>query len=315
MALLRYCAGRLAASLLTVLAGASLIFLMVHLIPGDPVAVLLQDQFTLETAAAMRMRLGLDRPLADQYLTFMRNVATGRLGLSFRSDRPVASIIAEQFPATAQLALAATAVAVAVGVPLGMVAAVHRGGALDYLTMGGALLAICVPSFVLGLGLLLVFSYELGWVPMIGAGAAAGAAETARGLVLPALVLGLRTAALLSRVSRSSLLNVLALEFIRTARAKGAPRRSVLYRHALRNSVLPVITILGVTIGHLLAGTAIVEVVFSRPGIGKLLVDAVLSRDLPQVQGTLIVFLVIVIVVNAIVDVVYSLVDPRIAYA
>jgi ABC-type dipeptide/oligopeptide/nickel transport system permease component len=314
MTLLGYFLRRFAASVLTVLMGASVIFLMVHLIPGDPVAMLLQDQFTPETAAAMRARLGLDRPLADQYLTFMRNVAIGRLGLSFRSDRPVARIIAEQFPATAELALAATAVAVGIGVPLGMVAAVHRGSPLDYLTMGGALLAICVPSFVLGLGLLLVFSYELGWVPMIGAGAA-GVAETARALVLPALVLGLRTAALLSRVSRSSLLNVLGLEFIRTAHAKGAPRRSVLYRHALRNSVLPVITILGVTIGHLLAGTAIVEVVFSRPGIGKLLVDAVLSRDLPQVQGTLIVFLVIVIVVNAAVDVVYSLVDPRISYA
>jgi len=297
-----------------VLAGASVIFLLVHLIPGDPVAALLQDQFTPETAAAMRVRLGLDRPLADQYVTFMGNLAAGRFGASFRSGRPVARIIAEQFPATAQLALASTAVAVGVGVPLGVLAAVHRGRALDYLTMGGALLAICVPSFVVGLGLLFVFAYELGWVPVIGAGAA-GAVETARGLILPALVLGLRTAALLSRVSRSSLLNVLGLDFIRTARAKGAAERSVLYRHALRNSVLPVITILGVTIGHLLAGTAIVEVVFSRPGIGKLLVDAVLARDLPQVQGTLIVFLVIVIVVNAAVDVVYSLVDPRIAYA
>ena len=296
------------------LAGASVIFLLVHLIPGDPVAALLQDQFTPETAAAMRVRLGLDRPLADQYVTFMGNLAAGRFGASFRSGRPVARIIAEQFPATAQLALASTAVAVGVGVPLGVLAAVHRGRALDYLTMGGALLAICVPSFVVGLGLLFVFAYELGWVPVIGAGAA-GAVETARGLILPALVLGLRTAALLSRVSRSSLLNVLGLDFIRTARAKGAAGRSVLYRHALRNSVLPVITILGVTIGHLLAGTAIVEVVFSRPGIGKLLVDAVLARDLPQVQGTLIVFLVIVIVVNAAVDVVYSLVDPRIAYA
>ena len=296
------------------LAGASVIFLLVHLIPGDPVAALLQDQFTPETAAAMRVRLGLDRPLADQYAMFMSNLATGRFGASFRSGRPVARIIAEQFPATAQLALASTAVAVGVGVPLGVLAAVHRGRALDYLTRGGALLAICVPSFVVGLGLLFVFAYELGWVPVIGAGAA-GAVETARGLILPALVLGLRTAALLSRVSRSSLLNVLGLDFIRTARAKGAAGRSVLYRHALRNSVLPVITILGVTIGHLLAGTAIVEVVFSRPGIGKLLVDAVLARDLPQVQGTLIVFLVIVIVVNAAVDVVYSLVDPRIAYA
>jgi len=311
---LRYCTYRLAASLATVLAGATVIFFMVHLMPGDPVAALLQDQFTPETAAAMRIRLGLNHPLVAQYLGFMGNLATGRLGTSFRSEQPVAHIIAGQFPATAQLAAAATIVSVGLGIPLGMAAALHRGRALDFLTMGGALLAICVPSFVLGLALLLVFSFELGWFPMIGGGAG-GPLETLRGLVLPALVLGLRTGALLSRISRSSLLNVLGLDFVRTARAKGATRRAVLYRHALRNSLLPVITILGVTIGHLLAGTAIVEVVFSRPGIGKLLVDAVLARDLPQIQGTLVVFLVIVIVVNALVDIAYSLVDPRIAYA
>jgi peptide/nickel transport system permease protein len=297
-----------------VFAGATVIFLMVHLIPGDPVAALLQDQFTPAAAAAVRVRLGLDRPLLLQYAMFMGNVATGRLGTSFRSNRPVGRIIAGQFPATAQLTVAAALVAVAVGVPLGMAAAVHRGRALDYVTMSAALAAICVPSFVLGLGLLFVFSYELGWTPMIGAGAT-GIGEILRGLVLPAIVLGLRTAALLSRVARSSLLNVLGLEYIRTARAKGAPRRRVLYRHALRNAVLPVLTLLGVTVGHLLAGTAIVEVVFSRPGLGNLLVDAVVARDLPQIQGTLIVFLVIVVVVNAAVDILYTVVDPRITYA
>jgi len=298
----------------TVLAGATLIFLMVHLIPGDPVAALLQDQFTAETYAATRARLGLDRPLGAQYLLFLQNVATGRLGTSFRSQRPVTQVLAEQFPYTVELATGAIVLAVGLGVPLGMVAAVHRGHAVDYLTMGAALLAICVPSFVLGLAFLLVFSFHLGWFPTIGAGGG-GVLDTLRSLTLPALVLGLRTAALLSRIARSSLLNVLNLDFIRTARAKGASRRAILYRHALRNSLLPVITLLGVTLGHLLAGTAIVEIVFSRPGIGKLLVDAVLSRDLPQIQGTLVVFLVIVIVVNTLVDLAYSVADPRIAYA
>jgi peptide/nickel transport system permease protein len=296
-----------------VLSGATVIFLLVHLMPGDPVAALLQEQFSKETYEATRARLGLDKPLVVQYGRFLHNVVTGRLGTSFRSQRPVARIIAEQFPYTSQLAVGAIVLAVGLGVPLGMAAAVHRGRPIDYVTMGVALLAICVPSFVLGLGFLLLFSFHLGWFPTIGAGGG-GLLETLRSLTLPAVVLGLRTAALLSRIARSSLLNVLNLDFVRTARAKGATRRSVLYKHALRNSLLPVITILGVTLGHLLAGAAIVETVFSRPGIGKLLVDAVLARDLPQIQGTLVIFLVIVIVVNMLVDLAYTVADPRIAY-
>ena len=202
---------------------------------------------------------------------------------------------------------------VVVGIPVGVLAAVHRGRPADYITMGIALLGVCVPSFVLGLGMLLLFSLKLGWFPIIGAGA--GFLDGLRSLTLPAMALGIRTAALLSRIARSSLLNVLNLDFVRTARAKGLPGRSVLYRHALRNSLLPVITILGLNLGQLLAGTAIVEIVFSRPGIGKLLVDAVLSRDFPQTQGTLLIFLVNVTIVNMLVDVAYSLVDPRIRYA
>ena len=311
--MLPYFLRRLGASVVTVLAGATIIFFMVHMIPGDPAAALLADLFTRETYEAVQKRLGLDKPLAVQSLTFMKNVASGHLGTSFRSDRPVARIIAEQFPYTLQLAIAAMILATALGIPLGMLAAVHRGRPADYMTMGGALLAVCVPSFVLGLGLLLLFSLKLGWFPTIGAGS--GVADTLRSLTLPAVALGLRTAALLSRIARSSLLNVLNLDFIRTARAKGVPQRSVLYRHALRNSLLPVITILGLNLGQLLAGTAIVEIVFSRPGIGKLLVDAVVSRDFPQIQGTMLIFLVIVTIVNMMVDVAYSVADPRIKYA
>jgi len=310
---LLYFLRRLGASIITVLAGATIIFFMVHMIPGDPAAALLADLFTRETYEAVQKRLGLDKPLAVQYLTFMKNVVSGHLGTSFRSDRPVARIISEQFPYTLQLAIAAMILATALGIPLGMLAAVHRGRPADYVTMGGALLAVCVPSFVLGLGLLLLFSLKLGWFPTIGAGT--GVADTLRSLTLPAVALGLRTAALLSRIARSSLLNVLNLDFIRTARAKGVPQRSVLYRHALRNSLLPVITILGLNLGQLLAGTAIVEIVFSRPGIGKLLVDAVVSRDFPQIQGTMLIFLVIVTIVNMLVDVAYSVADPRIKYA
>lgn len=285
---------------------------MVHLIPGDPVAALLGDLFNQETYEAVQARLGLDKPLVAQYLTFMKNVASGQLGTSFRSDRPVLQIIVEQFPYTLQLAVAAMVLSVALGIPIGTLAAVHRGRPADYITMGVALLAVCVPSFVLGLGMLLFFSLKLGWFPTIGAGT--GFVDTLRSLTLPAVALGLRTAALLSRIARSSLLNVLNLDFVRTAHAKGVPRRLVLYRHALRNSLLPVITILGLNLGQLLAGTAIVEIVFSRPGIGKLLVDAVLSRDFPQIQGTMLIFLVNVTIVNTLVDVAYSLADPRIKY-
>lgn len=298
---------------MTVLAGATVIFFMVHMMPGDPVAALLGDLFSQETYQTVQARLGLDKPLVTQYATYMRNVFSGHLGTSFKSDRPVLRVIAEQFPYTLQLAVAAMLVSVVLGIPLGMMAAVHRGRPTDYLTMGGALLAICVPSFVLGLGMLLLFSLKLGWFPTIGAGTES-LTGVLRAVTMPALALGLRTAALLSRIARSSLLNVLNLDFIRTARAKGVPHRTVLYRHALRNSLLPVITILGLNLGQLLAGTAIVEIVFSRPGLGKLLVDAVLARDFPQIQGTMLVFLVNVTIVNMLVDVAYSLTDPRIKY-
>jgi peptide/nickel transport system permease protein len=304
----------LGASAITVLAGATVIFFMVHLIPGDPVTALLGDLFSRETYEVVQSRLGLDKPLFTQYLAFLGRMVSGQLGTSFRSDRPVALIIAEQFPYTLQLAVASMVVSAVLGIPLGMLAAVRRGQPADYLTMGGALLAICVPSFVLGLALILLFSFRLGWFPTIGAGTA-GIGDMIRSLTLPALALGLRTAALLSRIARSSLLNVLSLDFIRTAHAKGVPARGVLYKHALRNSLLPVITILGLNLGQLLAGTAIVEIVFSRPGIGKLLVDAVLARDLPQVQGTMLIFLVNVTIVNMLVDLAYSMADPRIRYA
>lgn len=304
---------KIAVSLITVLAGTTVIFLMVHMIPGDPVAALLVDVFSSETYEAVRTRLGLDRPLPVQYVAFMRNVVTGSLGTSFRSGQPVGGIVAEQFLYTLQLALAAISIAVVIGIPLGMVAAVHRGRPADYLTMTGALLAICVPNFVLGLGMLLVFSFRLGWFPTISVGEG-GFVDALRAAALPASALGLRTAALLSRIARSALLNVLNLDYIRTARAKGATARAVLYRHALRNSLLPVITILGLTLGQLLGGTAIVEIVFSRPGIGRLLVDAVVTRDFPIIQGTMLFFLVNVTLINMLVDIAYSLADPRIRY-
>jgi ABC-type dipeptide/oligopeptide/nickel transport system permease component len=311
--LLLYLLRKIGVSLITVLAGATVIFLMVHMIPGDPVAALLVDVFSSETYDAVRTRLGLDQPLVVQYLSFMRNVATGNLGTSFRSGQPVIGIVAEQFLYTVELAAAAIAIAIVLGIPIGVVAAVHRGGPADYLTMAGALLAICVPNFVLGLGMLLLFSLRLGWFPTISVGQG-GLFEAIRAAALPATALGLRTAALLSRISRSSLLNVLNLDYIRTARAKGVSGRAVLYRHALRNSLLPVITILGLSLGQLLGGTAIIEIVFSRPGIGRLLVDAVVTRDFPIIQGTMLVFLVNVTLINMLVDVAYSFADPRIKY-
>ena len=311
--MLAYFLRRVAVSLITVLAGATVIFFMVHMIPGDPVAALLADVFSYETYEAVRTRLGLDRPLVVQYVGFMRSLVTGNLGTSFRSGQPVGQIVADQFLYTLQLAVAASIISVVIGIPLGMIAAVHRGKPADYLTMGGTLLAICVPNFVLGLGMLLLFSFRLGWFPTISVGQG-GFVDALRAATLPATALGLRTAAILSRISRSSLLNVLNLDFIRTARAKGAPGRSVLYKHALRNSLLPVITILGLNLGQLLGGTAIVEIVFSRPGIGRLLVDAVVTRDFPIIQGTMFVFLINVTIINMFVDIAYSIADPRIRY-
>jgi peptide/nickel transport system permease protein len=254
---------------------------------------------------ALRAALGLDRPLAEQYLSYLARTATLDLGTSFSYQRPVARLLAERIPATLELALAALALALAIALPLGVVAARHRGGALDTGAMGFSLLGAAVPNFWLGPVLILVFSLWLGWTPVSGR-------EGAASLILPAITLGTGLAAVLARMVRSSVLEVLGEDYIRTARAKGLRESSVLWGHALRNAWLPVLTLIGLQLGGVLAGAVITETVFAWPGVGSLLIEAIQARDYPVVQACVLLISLTYVLVNALTDLVCAWADPRV---
>jgi len=281
---------------------------MIHLVPGDPVQVMLQDYGSAEQAAQLRHALGLDRPLPVQYGIFLRNLARGDLGRSIRTGRPVAAEIALRLPYTLRLTAASMAVAIALGLALGTLAAVHHRRLLDYAATASALAGISLPSFWFGLVMILIFSYYLRWLPPAGA-------DTAGSLVLPAVTLGTEAASIIARLCRSSLLEVLRQEFIRTARAKGAADARVLYRHGLRNALIPMLSIVGLQFAGLLGGAVIVESVFGWPGIGRLAVDAIMNRDIPVIQGVVLVAAAIFVAVNLGVDLLYAVADPRIRYS
>ena len=295
---------RLAAAAGVVLGVALLTLLLVHLVPGDPVELILGESARPADRAALRASLGLDRPLPAQLADQVARLARFDLGTSLFSRRPVADLIAERFPATLALAAAALLTAVAVALPLGMLAARHRGRGADAAAMGLALFGQSVPSFWLGPLLILVFSVWLGWTPVSGN-------EGPASLVLPAVTLGAGMAAVLARMVRSSLLEVFGEEFLRTARAKGLSEDAVMWRHALPNAALPVVTVLGMQAGALLAGAVITETVFAWPGIGTLLVEAIQRRDVPVVQGCVLLVSVCYVLVNALTDLAYGWLDPR----
>jgi peptide/nickel transport system permease protein len=295
---------RLGGALGVVLGVALLTFLLVHLIPGDPVELMLGESARPADRAALEASLGLDRPVALQLADQFSRLARLDLGSSLYSRRPVAELIAERFPATLALAAAALAIAVVVALPLGMLAARRRGRAVDAVAMGLALLGQSVPSFWLGPLLILVFSVWLGWTPVSGR-------EGLASLILPALTLGTGMAAVLARMVRGSLLEVLGEDWLRTARAKGLSEGAVLWRHALPNAALPVITVLGLQAGALLAGAVITETVFAWPGIGSLMVEAIQRRDFPVVQGCVLLVSVCYVAVNALTDLAYAWLDPR----
>ncbi len=289
-----------------VLFGVSLLaFSMTHLTPGDPVAIMLGERATAEDVARLRSELGLDFPLPVQYGSFLARALRGDLGTSLRSGQPVAREIADRVGATAALTFAAMGVAVVVGVLLGTLAAIQRSPVVDAVIMSIALVGISMPTFWSGLLLILLFALTLGWFPITGSGWS--------GLVLPAVCLGLPAAAVLARLTRSALLEVLSQDFIRTARSKGVSASGIVAHHALRNALIPVVTIVGLQFGTLMAGSVIVESVFARPGIGRFAVNAIMARDLPQVQGIVLFAGVVYVVVNALVDMVYAAIDPRIA--
>jgi peptide/nickel transport system permease protein/oligopeptide transport system permease protein len=292
-----------------VLFGVTLaVFSMLFLVPGDPVKMMLAEFVTNpDQVAQMRAQLHLDEPILKQYGRFVANAARGDLGISIRSRRPVTTEIGENMASTAQLAAAAMLVAIAVGVPLGLLAALSRNSWLDVASMGTALLGVSMPSFWLGLLLIFVFSLHLAWFPATGGGDLAH-------LVLPAVTLGTIAAAIIARLTRSSMLEVLGQDYVRTARAKGLGGFSVVVRHALKNALIPIITIFGLQFGNLLAGAVIVETVFSRPGLGRLIVGGILSKDFPLVQGTVLFVATAYVLINVLVDVAYAYADPRIRF-
>ena len=299
--------GRRILAVVPVLFGVTLaVFSMLFLVPGDPVKIMLAEFVTTpDQIAQMRAQLHLDEPVIEQYGRFVAGALRGDLGVSIRSRRPVAAEIAENIGSTGQLALASMVVAIGLGVPLGLLAALGRNSWLDVAAMVVALLGVAMPSFWLGFLLIFVFSLHLGWLPATGGGDLAH-------LVMPAVALGMIAAAIIARLTRSSMLEVLGQDYVRTARAKGLGGASVIVRHALRNALIPVVTVFGLQFGNLLAGAVIVETVFSRPGLGRLIVGGILAKDFPLVQGTVLFVAAAYVLINVVVDVAYAYVDPRI---
>jgi len=289
----------------TVLGVLTLVVFLVHLIPGDPVEVMLGETASRADMSQLRADLGLDRPLGEQYARFLGGLARGDLGRSFFYRQPVLAVIGAALPATALLAAAALAVSLLIALPLGVLAAVRRGRIADRLALVGSLVVVSMPNFWLGPMLIILFSFRLGWLPVSGR-------EGAASLVLPALTLGASLAAILVRMTRASMLDVLGEDYLRTARAKGVGERQVIARHALRNALLPVVTIVGLQFGALLSGAVITENVFAWPGVGTLLIQAITARDYPLVQGCVLVISLCYVAVNFLTDVLYAVIDPRV---
>lgn len=300
----RFFLHRFALLLPTVIGAVTLVFFFLHMIPGDPVDVMLGETAQQAEKEKLREELGLNLPLYIQYGRFVAGVARGDLGTSYFYRRPVASVIAERASATFELALAALVVAGLIAIPLGIIAALRQGTVIDNLSVILSLIGVSMPNFWLGPLLIILFSIHLGWFPVSGR-------DGIQSLVLPALTLGTALAAILSRMTRASLLERLRDEYLMVARAKGLRTWRVILKHALRNALIPIITVMGLQIGALLSGAIITENVFSWPGIGTLLVNAIEARDYPLVQGCVIFICMAYVLVNLITDIVYGIVDPR----
>jgi peptide/nickel transport system permease protein len=303
--LIRWLGERLAYTLPVVFLVASGVFLLIHLVPGDPVQQMLGEGARAEELQEVRKAWGLDLPLATQYARFLRGLGRADLGRSFKFHQPVRDLILDRYPATLQLTLAALLVALLFAIPAGVQAAVHYRRWPDRALGLVSLLGLSFPNFALGPVLILVFSIALGWLPVSGRG-------TAAHLALPSVTLGLALAAILTRMVRSSMLEELRQDYVRTARAKGVAESRVVYRHALRNGLIPVLTVVGLQFGSLLAGAIVTETIFSWPGLGRLTMQAISARDYPLTQGCLLAIAVTYIVVNLATDALYSVLNPRI---
>jgi ABC-type dipeptide/oligopeptide/nickel transport system permease component len=285
----------------------SMVFLLVHIVPGDPVAQMLGEGARAEDLQQLRHALNLDQPVRTQYFHYIAGIFHGDLGQSFRFQQPVLRVIADHYPATLQLSLVALAVCALIGIFGGILAAQKRGTATDTTIGVMTLFGLSIPNFALGPVLMLVFAVILGWLPVTGRGGVSH-------MVLPALTLGAALAAILTRMVRISVMEELSSDYVRTARAKGLSESAVLFRHAFRNALIPILTILGLQFGALLAGTIVTETIFSWPGIGRLTVQAINSRDYPLLQGCILLIAVTYVFVNLLTDVVYAVVDPRVRF-
>jgi ABC-type dipeptide/oligopeptide/nickel transport system permease component len=286
---------------------ATLVFALIHLVPGDPAQAMLGESATPGAVAELRTRLGLDEPLLVQYGTFLGGLVRGDLGTSFRYRTPVSREIGQRLARTAQLAVAAMLVAVTIAVPLGVLAALYRGRAIDQAAMAASLAGVSMPNFWLGPLLALILGVQFGWLPISGTG-------SWQHLVLPAVTLGAALAAILARMTRASVIDELRELYVLAARARGLSKSRAVVAHALRNSLIPVVTIIGLQFGAVLTGTIITETIFAWPGVGRLLIQAIGFRDYPLVQGCILFIAVTYVAMNLLVDVVYGWLDPRIRY-
>lgn len=328
MGITGYVLKRLISLAITLLGVSVIVFLLVHLSPGDPIRIMLGEQARPEDVQRLTELYGFDEPLPVQYVRWMAAAVQGDLGDSIRSGTPVIELVAQRLPATLELAVVALILAVAIGIPLGVLAAVTRNSPIDLASMGLALVGVAAPNFWIGLILLSTVAANVGWIPAFGRGPGVLEAfglgvtefrwgplgDAARHLLLPALAIGTSIMAIITRMTRSSLLEVLGLDYVRTARAKGVRRTVVTVRHALRNAILPVVTVVGLQFGFLLGGAIVTETVFAWPGIGRLIVDSIAQRDFPVVQGSILMLAVVFVFVNLIVDLSYGLINPRIRY-
>jgi ABC-type dipeptide/oligopeptide/nickel transport system permease component len=331
--MLGYLLGRIIATIPVVVLISLLVFLLIHAAPGDPADLLLSDEASAADIADARRRWGLDQPIYIQYLRFLANIASGDLGTSFKYSDPVISLIAERLPATIELAIASLLIAILIGVPLGVWAGAKPNSWVDNLGSVFGFFGISMPSFWLGIMLILVVSGYFNWLPSsgrstygVGSGSdfyviqslLTGNMKTAwdgiKYIIMPAIALGTGMMGLVMRVTRSSVLEIMSEDYVRTARAKGLEERTVLWRHVLRNALVPVITVVGLELGTLLSGSIIVETVFAWPGGGSLLIAAIQSRDYPLITGTVLTYTVAFVVINFAIDMMYALIDPRIRF-
>jgi peptide/nickel transport system permease protein len=305
--LIRFLIRRLLLTIPVLVGVATLVFSLIHLVPGDPVQAMLGESASPEDVAQLRTKLGLDRPLYQQYISFATGAVHGDLGTSLRTNQPVTSAILERMPATLELAVAAMAIAMAFAIPLGIVAAVRKGTRVDHVATTLALVGISMPTFWLGPLLAIIFSVWLGWLPVSGRGSFAN-------LALPAVTLGAPLAAILARMTRASVLEELRELYVTAARARGVSEARAVLAHAFRNSLIPIVTVIGLQFGSVLTGAVITETIFAWPGVGRLLVQSIGARDYPAVQGCILFIALTYVSMNLLIDVLYGVLDPRIRF-